>query len=94
MKCLHCGYCCIKLAVVIVKPSFVSENLDINELPREAFIFKETDVRCPHLSTTNRCTIHHFPWYKETPCFSHTQIESKDSDCRIGRAYADGKIKF
>jgi len=36
------------------------------------------------------CKIHDYPWYTETPCFSHSQVEeSKDSECRMGRYVID-----
>ena len=43
---------------------------------------------CKHLTGDKpgkySCAIHHYPWYKETPCFSHGQIERKNSNCRLG----------
>ena len=31
------------------------------------------------------CAVHNEEWYKETPCFKYTQIESSiDTFCRIG----------
>lgn len=31
------------------------------------------------------CAVHHFKWYKKTPCFSHGQIErSINDECRMG----------
>jgi len=31
------------------------------------------------------CVLHDLPWYEETPCFSHTQIERGNTECRIGK---------
>jgi len=86
MVCLKCGYCCIKLSVVIVdKPelgitenNLIGHNTKIGEYQR-----------CPHLegikSGEYKCKIHDYEWYKETPCFSHTQIEIDESVlCRMG----------
>jgi hypothetical protein len=41
---------------------------------------------CPHLKLidTAECLIHHYDWYKETPCADYTQIETIDSNCRMG----------
>lgn len=47
-----------------------------------------SDGPCPHLLGEKpgkySCAIHNEPWYKETPCFKHSQIEAKDSSCRMG----------
>ena len=47
------------------------------------------DKTCKHLEVDefgeSSCLIHQYPWYKETPCFSHGQIESSENDpCRVG----------
>ena len=89
MKCLRCGYCCQTLAVVIVvdpQKGIQEDNLTvIGENGRE---------RCPHLRGECpgefSCAIHNEPWYDETPCFSHGQIEkSPDTECRMGRYLLD-----
>jgi len=92
MICLRCGYCCHKYIVVIVddpeKP--ISENnIDIHE----------GNGPCKHLRGSKpgeySCSIHSKSWYKETPCHSHTQIESSpDYECRIGRYIIDNNITF
>lgn len=82
MICVRCGYCCYHYAVVIVDDpikSIVKDNLRI----------KESGVRCPHLrgntSGEYSCAIHDEPWYEDTPCASHGQIEhSSDDVCRLG----------
>ena len=82
MQCLRCGWCCCNLAVVIVDDPAkgVSEyNL----------IFHEGKGKwCKHLKQLSdgsyTCKIHDEPWYEETPCAQHTQIEHKDSPCRMG----------
>ena len=77
MICLHCGYCCTELLVVIVdnpELGIVDGNLKGKE-----------DGRCQHLDENNNmCKVHNYPWYKETPCFAHTQIEHGNTKCRIG----------
>jgi hypothetical protein len=43
------------------------------------------DGRCQHLTEDNMCAVHHYEWYKETPCYAHTQIEeNEDCLCRMG----------
>ena len=83
MICLHCGYCCKYYMVVIVddpEKGIVKENLISNE---------GNGNSCKHLrgkrSGEYSCAIHHYPWYKDTPCFAHGQIEiSPDCVCRLG----------
>ncbi len=84
MKCLKCGYCCINYMVVIVddpKKGLCEDNL-IGHLGK--------GKPCKHLigNTPGKysCAIHDYEWYKETPCYKHTQIEdSSDCVCRIGQ---------
>lgn len=83
MKCLRCGYCCKNLLVTIVddpKKGLVSGNFITHGL--------KPGKPCKHLRGSGpgdySCALHDKPWYKDTPCFQHTQIEHKDSDCRIG----------
>ena len=82
MICLRCGYCCKQHTVVIVddpKKGIREDNL----------VTREGGIPCQHLTGNESgeysCAIHHYPWYKETPCFSHGQIErSPDDVCRMG----------
>lgn len=83
MKCLRCGHCCHNYMVIIVddpKKGITEDNL----------IFHEGNgTPCKHLRGTKPgeywCAIHHYPWYKETPCYAHGQIESSpDCVCRLG----------
>ena len=81
MKCLRCGYCCLNSFVVVVDDpdkGLIDGNLKVVE-----------STRCQHLIGDKpgeySCAVHDRPWYKETPCFSHGQIENnKDCDCRLG----------
>lgn len=88
MKCLRCGYCCLRCCVVIVD--------DPDEGPvRSNLKWRDGKERCQHLRGDKAgeysCAIHDKPWYKETPCFAHGQIEqSPDDECRMG-AYLMGK---
>lgn len=95
MRCLRCGYCCRNHAVIIVdgpEKGIQEDNL----------VFQPGNgVTCKHLRGDKpgeyACAVHNEPWYKETPCFSHGQIErSKDDPCRMGefvlKNYAMGKV--
>lgn len=82
MKCLRSGYCCIHYDVVIIddpEKGLAEDNL----------IHKPSGIVCQHLKGDNQgsysCSLHDYPWYKETPCFSHGQIEeSPENNCRLG----------
>jgi len=83
MICLRCGYCCTTSCVVIV----VDPELGIVEGNLKAINLLEEP--CPHLRGSKpgeySCAIHDRPWYSQTPCFSHGQIEaSPDAPCRMG----------
>jgi len=83
MKCLRCGYCCKHLWVVIVNDPKI--GLRIGNLTTH----NGKGVPCKHLRGDKPgeywCAIHDLPWYKETPCYSHGQIErSPDDLCRMG----------
>ena len=90
MRCLRCGYCCHEYAVIIVDEpdSPISENNLTAHLG---------DGPCKHLEGNKpgeyKCLVHDKSWYKETPCYSHGQIEqSPTDDCRIGRYILDNKL--
>jgi len=94
MKCLHCGYCCIMLDVIIINPEFEEEVTNdfiktLNEFDDDKYYYhKKCDTPCPYLQFNNGkylCSIHDKLWYKFTPCYSYDQISSnKENDCRIG----------
>jgi len=83
MLCLRCGYCCKHYMVVIIddpEKGIVEGNFVVNE---------GNGVPCKHLRGDKpgeySCAIHDYPWYEDTPCFSHGQIESSpDNECRLG----------
>ena len=82
MKCLRCGYCCHNYMVVIVDDP--AEGIAEDNL-----ICHDGKGRCKHLRGDKpgeySCAVHDFPWYEETPCFAHGQIErSPDEPCRLG----------
>lgn len=90
MKCLRCGYCCIKYEVIIVD----NPELGIRD---DNLIAKHTDERCKHLMGDSlgnySCAIHHYDWYKQTPCYSYGQIElSPDDPCRMGQYILDNGL--
>lgn len=80
MICLRCGYCCINYDVMIVndpKIGIIEANI----------IHKPFGIKCKHLIENDNyytCNIHNYEWYIDTPCYAHTQIENKNSNCRIG----------
>jgi len=81
--CLRCGYCCIRCFVVIVN------DPDKGIVEGNLIAHKGLDTKCKHLigDTPGQysCAIHDKPWYEDTPCFSHGQIESSpDAPCRMG----------
>jgi len=89
MKCLGCGYCCIELSVIIINPDSVRKNLNFDELKDKDVLHKPSGFACPHLIWSlegkSICSIHHYDWFKQTPCHSHSQIEkSYCSKCRMG----------
>jgi hypothetical protein len=97
MICLRCGQCCIDTAVVLVKPEFVSENYDSKNPPKGTIFIKDTIDPCPYLSweseTKTKCNIHHYKWYKYTPCYRHHQRDAKNSTlCKLGVYNLEQKI--
>ena len=60
-------------------PTMIPDNLRGIDLTKE---------RCPHLNGDKpgeySCGIHHHPWFKKTPCGTHSQIETGNTDCRMG----------
>jgi len=85
MKCIRCGYCCIKYVVVIV------DNPDLGIIESN-LIVKDSGVRCKHLigekAGEYSCAIHDREWYKETPCFAFGQVEtSVGTVCRMGEFF-------
>jgi len=92
MICLRCGYCCIAYDVIIISPEFVQPkiNFDNPEISHK-LIHKKCGEICPHLRWEENkavCSIHHYEWYKDTPCFRHEQIESSPKSlCRLGEYF-------
>lgn len=85
MKCLHCGHCCKNYPVAIVDdPS--------KGLREDNLVMNPGDGNpCKHLKTNPKtgkydCAVHKYPWYKETPCYRHGQVEANDDcECRLGK---------
>jgi len=80
MICLRCGYCCLKYLVAVVK------DPEKGLIEGNALVLNGT-IKCPHLDGIpgkSSCKIHHYEWFKETPCGQHTQFETENSNCRIG----------
>jgi len=84
MKCLRCGYCCIRYAVIIVDDP--SKGIE----PDNLIVHEGKGIPCKHLKGNKpgeySCAIHNRPYYNETPCFQHGQIERNiDAPCRMGK---------
>jgi hypothetical protein len=96
MKCLHCGYCCVMLDVVIINPEYIDEvnHRNIRNLKDDKYyLIKKNNEICPYLFKLNGhyyCLIHEEKWYKYTPCFKHTQIGKPNAKCRIGSNIESG----
>ena len=83
MICLRCGYCCKNYFVQIVDdPEVGIDEGNIITLYGDG-------TPCQHLKGDKpgeySCAIHDYLWYEETPCFSHTQIENGNTNCRMGK---------
>ena len=98
MKCLQCGYCCIYYDVMIIAPHEVKEDLVIDSKHSFEVIPKRSGKECPHLRWEENkavCSIHHYKWYKDTPCFHHGQVEKRATEfCRIGAGIQSGKVRL
>lgn len=97
MKCLHCGYCCMMMDVIIVSPEYATEDFEmgVNVKLGGGVEHKPTGVACPHLEMEGDkyyCKVHEMPWFKGTPCDQYGQIESSvDNPCRTGDYIKSGK---
>ena len=80
MKCLRCGHCCFYPVAIIVDPK---RGVKVDNIR-----MKDQDERCPHLRGDEpgkySCAIHHYKWFRRTPCHKHSQIEHGDTPCRMG----------
>ena len=82
--------------VIIVAPSAVEAVESRGEILAQDLIHIPTGERCPHMTRIDgmfACDIHDREFYKETPCYRHSQIETEDSPCRMGQALAEGKLE-
>ena len=90
MICLHCGYCCKNFMVGIV------DNPALGIREDNLKVHMGNDTPCPHLLGDKpgeyKCALHNEPWYPETPCFAHGQVERENSNCRMG-AYIMKELK-
>jgi hypothetical protein len=82
MICLRCGHCCVAYMVVVV------DDPENGPVPGNV-VGHEGNCRCKHLVGDEpgqlSCAVHGRPWYAETPCASHGQIEQSPEDpCRMG----------
>ena len=88
MICLRCGRCCF-YNVIIINPLSIKEDLDLELLEESDLIILDGTSKCPHLEWEKDqavCKIHHYKWFKDTPCGRHTQVETSTSTvCRTGK---------
>ena len=98
MFCYRCSHCCYWFMVTIVKEEYFDKIKTENDLTMDAVEIKEERVWCKYLINNLGkfvCTIHHYSWFKFTPCYQFTQMEeNKDSPCRIGEWYRGEGIKY
>jgi len=57
-------------------------------------VIKESGEKCKHLLGDKpgeySCAIHDKDWYQDTPCYAFTQVETGNTNCRMGE-YILGK---
>ena len=92
MICLRCGYCCHRYMVVIV------DDPD-KGIKKDNLISHDGNGPCKHLEGTKPgeyfCKVHSKKWYKETPCYSHGQIEKNvDCNCRLGEYIINNNLTY
>lgn len=83
MECVRCGYCCKNMMVIIVndpEKGITKSNL-ISHIGN--------GQPCQHLTGDvpgeYSCAVHNKIWYKQTPCYTHSQIERNINNvCRMG----------
>ncbi len=95
-ECLRSGMCCINPVVMIVHNVELADRIGVDydgEHDREIennLITKESGQRCPYLVGEigrTSCQLHNKWWYKDTPCFNHTQLGG--GKCRTGEFLID-----
>lgn len=91
MICLRCGHCCTFPVVVVKDPKKgpIEGNLICVNAKGPG------NPPCPHLvalpDNTFVCKIHDYPWFAESPCGRHSQIEHGNTECRLGRWMLDNQ---
>lgn len=93
MICLRCGYCCKNYMVVIVDDPEKEDSLLFQE--ENLIALEGNGTPCKHLRDDKPgsywCDIHHYPWFKDTPCGQYDQIGKENAPCRIGKYKLEGK---
>lgn len=94
MICVRCGWCCKWLAVIVVRDPAIGPPMTLDDSGDNLILHRGEGKPCPHLRGDRfgeyECTIHNKPWYPQTPCFHHSQIESSpDALCRRGALERD-----
>jgi len=90
VKCLRCGYCCVKYPVAILDSS-----------SEDGVSMKEGGEACKHLSVVTEngvemahCGIHDVLEYEQTPCAEFDQTGTPGAPCRIGYAITEGRFGY
>jgi hypothetical protein len=77
--------------VITVKKESVDKIKSFDDITENDIKYKEQYEFCEHLSFDKKgffCNVHHYDWFKETPCFQFSQIEDDENQvCRIGDWY-------
>ena len=70
-QCLQKYHGIMDYRVVIINPKFVKENLNLESLPRGAYLHLNGKEVYPHNQTN--CIIQHHSWFKDTTCGQFAQ---------------------
>lgn len=66
----------------------VVDDLEKGIIEGNFIVYEGNGQGCKHLegnkSGEYSCAIHHYPWFPETPCGRHGQIEQGNTNCRLG----------
>lgn len=91
MICLRCGYCCKHLLVPVV------DDPEKGIQDGNIIVYKGNGTPCKHLKGDKvgsyKCAIHHYSWFKDTPCADYGQIETGNTQCRTGKHIMRGENK-
>lgn len=99
MNCLRSGMCCINPIVMIIRDIKLANRIGVDydgvndRAIEDNLITKESGKRCQYLIGElgqTSCQLHDKWWYKDTPCFKHTQLGG--GNCRTGQYLLKDKL--